>query len=374
MQHTSKQLIKYLILLIFLSSCNQNKDGSETTNNKSESFIKICKEFKSDVEFARDYKYTEKHPLAPSEKVNAELGKFVDLTTKEYSKNETEVILGDIKKEQCDTVLRDLSILAEEQMENKAVDDFIKYYSKNKIQKTTHSSLQEKIDSLQNLMKIKEGYSFVYLKNYFVLTANELEMVNNLDKYSKNDVKIENFKGHLQNLKNKYVTFVGAGFPLSGISINILTGAKINLIDIDKVQLRKAKAFLKIIAKAGIINIQDFSFTHADGKEVSYSKGKIKTDILHLASALPNSVKKEIFKNIAREKANQIIIIDRYVSGIFKLLYDNKVYSKEVPDFKTIAKIYPENLYRYKKEGNKDIAVKPTSIMNVNSSRLLILN
>jgi len=62
------------------------------------------------------------------------------------------------------------------------------------------------------------------------------------------------------------------------------------------------------------------------------------------------------------------------VSGIFKLLYDNKVYSKEVLDFKTIAKIYPENLYHYKKDSNKDIVVKPTSIMNVNSSRLLILN
>jgi hypothetical protein len=374
MQYSLKQTAKFLIPFIALSSCVCHKCGDRISNNKSQPFIHICKEFKSDVEFARNYKYTEKHPLEPSKKVNAELGKFVDLTTKEYSKNETEVILGDIKKEQCDTVLRDLSILAEEQMENKAVDDFIKYYSKNKIQKITHSSLQGKIDSLQNLMKIKEGYSFVYLKNYFVLTANELEMVNNLDKYSKNDVKIENFKGHLPNLKNKYVTFVGAGFPLSGISINILTGAKINLIDIDKVQLRKAKDFLTIISKAGIINIKDFSFTHADGQTLSYSKGKIKTDILHLASALPNGVKKEIFRNMAKEKANQIIIIDRYVSGIFKLLYDNKVYSKEVPDFKTIAKIYPENLYHYKKDSNKDIVVKPTSIMNVNSSRLLILN
>ena len=372
MQQSIKRVIKYLIPFIALSSCICYKLG-EKNINKSEPFIHICKEFKSDVEFARNYKYTVKHPLSPSERVNSELSKFVDLTTKNYSKKETYIILSDVKKEKCDTVLKDLSILAEEQMENKAVDDFIKYYSKNKIIKYSYKSILEKIKSLQNLMKIKEGYSFVYLKNYFVLTANELEMVNNLNKYTKSDIKIENFTGQLPNLKNKYVTFVGAGFPLSGISINILTEAKINLIDIDKVQLKKAKDFLTIISKAGIIDIEDFSFTHADGQMISYSNGTIKTDILHLASALPNSVKKEIFRNIVKEKNNQIIVIDRYVSGIFKLLYDNKVYSKEIPEFQTIAKIYPENLYHYKKDSNKNIVVKPKSIMNVNSSRLLIL-
>jgi hypothetical protein len=372
MQQILQHATKYIIPFVALSSCICHKCGDRISNNKSEPFIHICKEFKSDVEFARTYKYIDTHPLAPSEKVNYELGKFVDLTTKKYSKNETEIILGDIKREKCDTVLKDLSILAEEQMENKAVDDFIKYYSQNKITKYSHKSILEKIEGLQNLMKIKDGYSFVYLKNYFVLIANELEMVNNLNKYNKNDVNIENFKGQLPDLKNKYVTFVGAGFPLSGISINILTGAKINLIDIDEVQLKKAKDFLNIISKSGIINIKDFSFTHADGQTISYSNGKIKTDILHFASALPKSVKTEIFKNIQNER-NRKIIIDRYVSGIFKLLYDNKVYSKEITSFKAIAKIYPENLYNYKKDNNRDIIVKPTSVMNVNSSRLLIL-
>src|SRR5574343_517057 len=99
MQQTLKKAGKLIIPFIALSSCVCAKCGEKIINNKSDAFIHICKEFKSDVEFA---------------------------------KNETEVILGDIKKEQCDKILKDLSILAEEQMENKAVDDFIKYYSKNK--------------------------------------------------------------------------------------------------------------------------------------------------------------------------------------------------------------------------------------------------
>lgn len=377
MQHSLKQTAKFLIPFIALSSCVCHKCGEKIINKKSEPFINICKEFKSDVEFARNYKYTEKHPLTPSDNVTKKFDNLeflVKSSSGELSLNDNKKLLNIIKKHNCDKTLKDFYMLAEEQDENKSVDDIIKYYNDNNVRSLENKDINSKLRGLINVIQITQGYQFLYVKNYFALISNELEMLNNLEKYSKNDVKIENFTGQLPNLKNKYVTFVGAGFPLSGISINILTGAKINLIEIDKVQLRKAKAFLNIIAKAGIINIKDFSFTHADGQEMSYSKGKIKTDILHLASALPNSVKKEIFKNIAREKANQIIIIDRYVSGIFKLLYDNKVYSKEVLDFKTIAKIYPENLYHYKKDSNKDIVVKPTSIMNVNSSRLLILN
>lgn len=374
MQQILKKTTKCLILSIVLSACCDNHLETEVKkDNKPQEFINLCKEFKNDVEFARSNKYTDKHPLEPSERINFELNKFVSLTTKEYTKSETAEILKDVKKEGCYTILRDLSMLSEEQMENKTVDDFIKYYSKNKVKKESYKTILSKIEDLQELMKIKDGYSFVYLKNYFVLTANELEMINNLNRYNKKDVKIENFSGKLPNLKGKYVTFVGAGFPLSGISINILTGAKINLVDIDKVQLKKAKDFLSIIAKSGIINIKDFSFTHADGKTLSYSNGKIKTDILHLASALSSDVKKDIFTSIEKEKNKDIIIIDRYVSGVFKLLYYNKIPSKEISSFKTIAKIYPENLYRYKKDENKDIVVKPTNIINVNASRLLVL-
>jgi hypothetical protein len=369
-QQTLKKTASYIMLLIYLSSCTHFE--RKVNNLKSDAFVTICKEFKGDVEFARNYKYIKKHPLEPSVKINSQLIKFVTLTTKEYSKKETDIILTNIKKEGCYDLLKDLSILAEEQMENKAADDFIKYYSKNKINNKRYKSAEQKILALENLMKINNGYSFIYLKNYFILTANELEMLNNLKRYKQNTIKIKDFYGKLPNLKNKYVTFVGAGFPLSGISINILTNAKINLIDIDKVQLEKAKQFLNIIAKAGIINIKDFSFIHANAKNLSYSKGEIKSDILHLASALPNLVKKKIFDDIAKD-SNKIIIIDRYVSGIFKLLYSNKVTSQEIPQFKTIAKIYPENIYYYKVHKKGDIIYKPTSIINVNSSRLLIL-
>ena len=51
------------------------------------------------------------------------------------------------------------------------------------------------------------------------------------------------------NLKDKNITFVGSGFPLSAVILNIYTGAKINLVDINDEAINNANKFLFLLDK-----------------------------------------------------------------------------------------------------------------------------
>ena len=71
-----------------------------------------------------------------------------------------------------------------------------------------------------------------------------------------------------------------------------------------------------------------------------------------------------------------IIVIDRYVSGIYKLFYESKVENSKIPEFKTFAKMYPDNIYAWKVDSAKnksDIKITSTNFNSVNSSRFLKL-
>lgn len=374
----SSKIIVYLLLSF----------SSIAQANVQKSFLDICNQFKKDTEVAKNIKdqsNKQKNPLAPSDYVNKNLTHFVSLATgRVWSKQETQRELKTLNDHHCIQTLRDLSILAEEQMENKAIDDFYSYYQTHAIEKhKTNLSISEKIAFLEKMMNIKKGYKFQYLGNYFSLVANEMAMLNELKKrFPHQHFHVEHFHGDLPNLKNKYVTFVGAGFPLSGVVTNILTNAKVNLIDIDSKALIRAKHFLEILNQAGIINIKNFSLKLANGEDLIYSsqpsfKKNVRTDVLYLASALPNQVKSNIFHKIHKDKNDGLVIIDRYVSGIYTLFYDKKVKNSQIPSFKTLAKIYPENIIAWKikeKENIKaHISINPTSKLNLNSSRLLIL-
>lgn len=147
----------------------------------------------------------------------------------------------------------------------------------------------------------------------------------------------------MQDLDKKTFTFVGAGFPLTGILQHIQTdGAKINLIDYDEQAFNNAKKLIGITDSLGITKKGKVKVLHADARDVEYvkpgnakqgqentssdnlqyvgrKKYKIETDVLDLASALP----KDVTDAIMQKNAKGIDMVrKRNVSGSSTLLYE----------------------------------------------------
>ena len=161
--------------------------------------------------------------VAQDEKNDAILSKFNNMSRADKQTGDINDILYKIDKAQCTNTLRNLSIISIEQMEKKAVNDFISYWNTNALPVIKTSN---KIDDLKVLFDIKTGYKFLYLDSYVNLIRDELKLF-------KND-----------NLKDKNITFVGSGFPLSAVILNIYSGAKINLVDINDEAINDANKFL----------------------------------------------------------------------------------------------------------------------------------
>ena len=390
-------------LTVFSTYCNRSvgirtnpcketdmaEKSTNTTNTKlvvskvSSELISIGQELKESVIISTKTKYSALNPLSPTKYISSRLSKFSELCNQNISKEMTAEILNIIKDSNMYTILRDLIMLTQEQSEIKAVGDFISFFLPSKIVMTFGAfSVQDRIMAFQQIMDSYIGHKIDDLDNYHLCVSKELEMLTCLQIEAQHfTIMFQNrvlFSGSMPNLLAKKVTFVGAGLPLSGVLINIFTGAKINLIDIDPIAMENNATFLQILHGAGIISINDFNLINANGKDLIYSssEGGLQTDILHLASALSNEVKFDIFKKIAKENDKHIIVIDRYVSGIYKLFYESKVENSKIPEFKTFAKMYPDNIYAWKVDSAKnksDIKITSTNFNSVNSSRLLKL-
>ncbi len=144
----------------------------------------------------------------------------------------------------------------------------------------------------------------------------------------------------VQNLSQKTFTFVGAGFPLTGLLQHIQTGgATINLIDYDEAAVEAARKLIAITESLGITKRDAIQVIHADARDVTYvplrnvnhehplhemeyvgrQKYTVATDILDLASALP----KDVTDHVMQVNAAAVPIVrKRNVSGISELLYE----------------------------------------------------
>lgn len=144
----------------------------------------------------------------------------------------------------------------------------------------------------------------------------------------------------VQKLAEKTFTFVGAGFPLTGLLQHIQTeGATINLIDCDEAAVFNARKLIAITDFLGISRKGAIGVINADARDVTYVprknsapytlrqveyagyKGKLEvaTDILDLASALP----KDVTNHVMQINADSVPIVrKRNVSGISELLYE----------------------------------------------------
>ena len=142
----------------------------------------------------------------------------------------------------------------------------------------------------------------------------------------------------LQNLSEKVITFVGSGFPLTGVVQHIIgSGTQIRLVDNNAGAIAKAIHFIGIAEKVGAIEPGKFSMLHADARDITYvpshiCEGIVKhesvsgktvytlgTDVLDLASALPRNVTEQVMEQAARAIP---VIRKRNVVGMSKLLYE----------------------------------------------------
>lgn len=278
--------------------------------------------------------------LAPCDEVNGCLDSLVTICNQNYSANEAKAIqcrLNDIALD-----LRDISNLSEGEMERVSLD-YIFAVHKNMKMPALDGYLNTKDNRINHLRKIVfdipnnaelEGISeslrfpFPYAENYNKMAENELRLLTK--------------DNSIPNLKNKTISFIGAGFPLSAIMYNIYSGAKINLVDIDKGACERAEDFLDICAETKIINRDDFSVTQGDASKIRYVKKstadvvvqasekmtaasqpesavlELQSDILVFAAALSGEVKAAALKNVS---SRGLDIINRCTSETNNLLY-----------------------------------------------------
>ena len=138
----------------------------------------------------------------------------------------------------------------------------------------------------------------------------------------------------VQELAKKVFTFVGAGFPLTGIVLHILTGgASINLIDHNKRVVEDIRKLINITDNLGITCKGAIQIIHADALDIEYlptehdttqqqynpKQRQIYTDILDLASALSAEKTRQILENNAKSIS---IIRKRTVRGASEFLYE----------------------------------------------------
>eukprot|EP00116_Pleurobrachia_bachei_P003740 sb/3464002/ len=247
-----------------------------------------------------------KFALAPCPLVNDSLNKTVNLTLRKYSKSRYQAVMRQLKERKSEVAtLRNICIHAEGSMENEALDIIFK---------TAHNlgeGLPRRVRDTATELRLQNanpseypGLVFLYFENYVHLVKAELQLLkvpgilqNGLGSYnypsteelfSNNPVLrsileestrnpdlysfVSSFPelfGH-RTLKDKTFTFVGAGFPLTGIILHIETGASINLIDYDITAVDNARRFLALTEKLGITAPGAFKVIHADARDVVY--------------------------------------------------------------------------------------------------------
>ncbi|KAL5256692.1 hypothetical protein ACHWQZ_G011824 [Mnemiopsis leidyi] len=364
-----------------------------------------------------------KYALAPCQLINKCLSAAVELTLVAYSPEKLKSVMSALfnQAEENVNLLRNTAIYGEEAMEQEALHlifriaedypdlhlDMVRSKAREReISITPLSLLETLVVHLPRSLKQQhpEVYTdlpFLYFLNYSELVVAELQLLrvpailqnsaatyhfsstsellkNNpilraASKLAAQSPLIEQFISSFpelfgyRNLADKTFTFVGAGFPLTGIILHIETGASINLIDYDKDAVKTAKKFLAITEKLGVTRPGAFKVIMADARDVVYlptrrlpgtirrhdgancppycptnpklsGKQIVPTDILDLASALSA----EDTAQVIRENAALVPTIrKRNVRGISEVLYERFTLREGESNFRLAGEVTP---------------------------------
>ena len=364
-----------------------------------------------------------KYALAPCQLVNKCLSAAVELTLATYSPQKLRRVMSALfsEAEEHVNLLRNTAIYGEEAMEQEALHlifriaedypdihlDMVRSKAREREVTVTPLSLLETLvvhlprSLKQQQPDVYTDLPFLYFINYSELVTAELQLLkvpailqnsaapyhfssasellkNNpilraASKLAAQSPLIEQFVSSFpelfgyRNLADKTFTFVGAGFPLTGIILHIETGASINLIDYDADAVRTAKKFLAITEKLGVTRPGAFKVFMADARDVVYlptgrlpgmirrhdgancppycptnpklsGKQIVPTDILDLASALSA----EDTAQVIRENAALVPTIrKRNVRGISEVLYERFTLREGESNFRLAGEVTP---------------------------------
>jgi hypothetical protein len=145
-----------------------------------------------------------------------------------------------------------------------------------------------------------------------------------------------------RDLSDKVFTFVGAGFPLTGLFQHILSGgAEVVLVDYDRDAIDSARRLIGLCERAGIVDAGKIKLLHANALEVEFAprtasepliqdrgassgvggglRYKVACDALQLASALPSEVTAKV---LAENATKTPFAMKRNVQGVSEFLYE----------------------------------------------------
>ncbi len=165
----------------------------------------------------------------------------------------------------------------------------------------------------------------------------------------------------VEDLHDKYMTFVGSGaLPLTGFVNQIVTGCKVNLIDVDPEAVELSQKLRTHLEFLGVLDKDTVSVYIEHGNQVHYGgprddadrvthRGQrfisnkphyryvgdklterekedvkyIPTDILYIASLIPNDIKKSIIRNLEENKLDPVpVAVVRSARGLSSMLYE----------------------------------------------------
>ena len=397
------------------------------------------------------------YALAPCPLINKTLSTAIELSLRKYTASQVKSILKSVHHREEMKVLRNVGIHAEEAMEQEALALIFRtvnhYHARWK--EIVHSLYQSKFQtkrhnmtSLVDLLEVlvvdfptfakKQNPSlfpelpFKYFDNYRELVIAELKLLQvpfimqNRDApycYSstqslfdgnpilKNILSQKDACAEARHIVSSYpelfgckhleelsFTFVGAGFPLTGIILSIVTRAKINLVDRDEKAILTARKFISLTNELGITYQGSTKLIHANATEVVYlptnkisstncgglktfihnspdinnqiTKTKIiQTDILDLASALPAITTAKVMT----ENASLVPIVrKRNVRGVSEVWYERFVLPKggeKRSGFRLIGEVTPPQMV-INQATPLNLVVGLTSPININSCQL----
>lgn len=413
-------------------------------------------------EESRGMERSAQYALAPCPLINRTLSAAIELSLRKYTPTQLKLILSSIQHREEIAILRNVGIHAEEAMEHEALTLIFRatnhYQARWKA--IVHSLYQSKfptichntkclVDLLEILVSDFPRFvkrqnptlflelPFKYFNNYRELVVAELRLLQvpfimqnrdapyyytSTQSFFSSNAILKNILSEkdddedarrivtsypelfgYKHFEELSFTFVGAGFPLTGIILSIITGANINLIDKDEKAISTARKFISLTNELGITRPGSIKLIHADATEVVYlpsnkiprddhktfihhssssdriikklrftttTKEKIvQTDILDLASALPA----ETTAKVMNENASLVPVVrKRNVRGVSELWYERFIMAKEEEKrggFKLIGEVSPPQTV-VNKATPSNLVVGLTSPININSCQL----
>lgn len=207
----------------------------------------------------------------------------------------------------------------------------------------------------------------------------------------------------IPDLTQKHMTFVGSGaLPLTGFMNHILTGCKVNLVDIDEDAVALSRKLVTRLEALGVLEkdaVKVYAapasgvhyggadagggYGHKAGETMPDGKIHVPTDVIYIAGLIPNEAKAALMADLETNKSEPVrTMMVRSARGLSRLLYEpvNNAAFEENTRYHASGSLIPErHVLPYRRRANAwaEDGADPVSVTavlsddNVNTALLL---